>query len=104
VTTPLEVRLRAVEVTSTARGAREFRLYRDDDHYTTGHTEASLAALGIEVPERTFRVTVELTEEELLNRADAIRLADLPDPSVPESCIGKLNDAARAVLSELKGL
>lgn len=103
MTSVLDVRLRVVEVTSTARGAREFRLYRDDEHYTT-QTEASLVGLGIPVPERTYTVTIELTEAELHDRADSIRLADLPDPSLPESCIGKLNDAARAVRSELKGL
>lgn len=93
-----------VEVTSAARGAREFRLYRDDEHYTT-QTEASLAGLGIPVPERTYTVTVELTEEELNSRADSIRLADLAHPiSIAESCIAKLNDAASAVRSELKGL
>ena len=104
MTAVLDVRLRVVETTSAIRGPREFRLYRDDDHYTTGHTEASLAALGIDVPERTFRVTVELTEAELDNRADSIPLADLSRPSLPESCVGKLNDAARAVRSELRGL
>jgi hypothetical protein len=103
VTAVLDVRLRVVETTSAARGAREFRLYLPDETYTT-HTESSLVGLGIPIPERTFTVTVELTEAELHSRADSISLADLANPSLSESCIGKLNDAARVVRSELKGL
>lgn len=103
------VTLDATEVTEPGDKYRRFRLRRGEGHYIEVDS-VTLLHWGVDIPDRTHKVTVELTEEELRARAQSSPMCDgFPDLVAANKftaalvAANKFTAACRAKVGELDG-